>query len=274
MKMKFLVAALALIGAGVAQAASLPTSATGGSLVFEAWDGSKSYSQVLNYDFNTVYSAAGNAGVANNYSVSLDSGFSSLSSSGLLWHVVAGKSANDTTSRIGVMSTWNSTATPTINNTALGSAVGGLTTYYNNLNTLLAGGTSAVAATNTDPAYAGRTQWAGSFGVAAFGNAGGNAVSGFYTGSIDATTVYAPGTGVGAFYSFVNNGGPSSQQSNKALYGNAQGNGAWILQSNGTLTYHTAEAAAAAVPLPAAVWLFGSGLMGLVGIGRRRNKQA
>jgi len=270
MKMKFLVAALALIGAGVAQAASLPTSATGGSLVFEAWDGSKSYSQVLNYDFNTVYSAAGKAGVSNNYSVSLDSGFSSLSSSGLLWHVFAGKSANDTTSRIGVMSTWNSTTTPTINNTALGSAVSGLTPYYNTLNTALGTSTSAVV-TSSDPAYAGRTAWAGSFGVAAFGNAGGNAVSGFYTGSIDASTVYAPGTGVGAFYSFVNSAGSGSQQSVKALYGNAQGTGAWILQSNGTLTYHTADAT---VPLPAAVWLFGSGLMGLVGIGRRRNKQA
>jgi len=37
----------------------------------------------------------------------------------------------------------------------------------------------------------------------------------------------------------------------------------WLLSSNGTLSY-------SAVPVPAAVWLFGSGLVGLVGVGRRR----
>jgi hypothetical protein len=42
--------------------------------------------------------------------------------------------------------------------------------------------------------------------------------------------------------------------------------GPMVLSSTGNL-------AVSAVPLPAAVWLFGSGLLGLVGIGRRR-KQA
>jgi hypothetical protein len=39
------------------------------------------------------------------------------------------------------------------------------------------------------------------------------------------------------------------------------------LDTNGNLTF---AANASAVPLPAAVWLFGSGLMGLVGVSRRR----
>jgi hypothetical protein len=41
------------------------------------------------------------------------------------------------------------------------------------------------------------------------------------------------------------------------------------LSSNGTLTL-TGNSTTAPVPLPAAVWLFGSGLMGLVGVSRRR----
>lgn len=39
--------------------------------------------------------------------------------------------------------------------------------------------------------------------------------------------------------------------------------GSWTLASNGELTF-------APVPIPAAVWLFGAGLMGLVGVARRR----
>mgnify|MGYP006952612207 CR=1 FL=1 len=42
----------------------------------------------------------------------------------------------------------------------------------------------------------------------------------------------------------------------------------WTLNADGSLTY------AAAVPIPAAVWLFGSGLLGLIGITRRRKTLA
>jgi hypothetical protein len=45
--------------------------------------------------------------------------------------------------------------------------------------------------------------------------------------------------------------------------------GFWFLTSGGQLTYNIA--AAAPVPLPAAVWLLGSGLLGLIGVGRRRS---
>jgi len=44
--------------------------------------------------------------------------------------------------------------------------------------------------------------------------------------------------------------------------------GLWSLASNGSLTF---ASAAAPVPLPPAVWLLGSALVGLVGVGRRRN---
>lgn len=46
--------------------------------------------------------------------------------------------------------------------------------------------------------------------------------------------------------------------------------GFWFLTSGGQLTYNIVSAAAP-VPLPAAVWLLGSGLLGLIGVGRRRS---
>lgn len=47
--------------------------------------------------------------------------------------------------------------------------------------------------------------------------------------------------------------------------------GEWSLSSNGTLTY-TADVGAP-VPVPAAVWLLGSALIGMVGVARRRSEQ-
>jgi len=43
--------------------------------------------------------------------------------------------------------------------------------------------------------------------------------------------------------------------------------GSWLLTNAGTLQYSSVSA----VPVPAAVWLFGSGLIGLAGIARRKN---
>ena len=43
--------------------------------------------------------------------------------------------------------------------------------------------------------------------------------------------------------------------------------GDWLLSTEGALTY---GAPVSAVPVPAAVWLFGSGLIGLVGVARRK----
>lgn len=48
--------------------------------------------------------------------------------------------------------------------------------------------------------------------------------------------------------------------------------GTWALGNDGLLTYNGANAAV--VPVPAAVWLFGSALLGLVGVGRRKQQLA
>jgi hypothetical protein len=53
-------------------------------------------------------------------------------------------------------------------------------------------------------------------------------------------------------------------------YANATGDGYWYLSSSGDLTYNVPEGSVAPVPIPAAAWLLGSGLLGMAGIARRR----
>lgn len=48
----------------------------------------------------------------------------------------------------------------------------------------------------------------------------------------------------------------------------------WTLNTDGSLNFNGTEGAVSAVPLPAAAWLFGSGLLGLVGVSRRKAKAA
>lgn len=48
----------------------------------------------------------------------------------------------------------------------------------------------------------------------------------------------------------------------------------WTLAADGTLSFNGTEPQVSAVPIPAAAWLLGSGLLGLVGVARRKTKVA
>jgi hypothetical protein len=111
-----------------------------------------------------------------------------------------------------------------------------------------------------------------------FGNV--NAAGGA-SGPLTSTAIgWGVGAGASAPNSFVGpdfaNGGDVGTAQNLyilATYGN--GNDANVYASTNTITLSnagvlTVSGTTPAVPLPAAVWLFGSGLLGLVGVGRRK----
>lgn len=67
-----------------------------------------------------------------------------------------------------------------------------------------------------------------------------------------------------------NNAGPVTG----TRFGNATNFATFALAADGSLTYSLAADSVAAVPIPAAAWLLGSGLLGLGNIARRRSKAA
>jgi hypothetical protein len=77
------------------------------------------------------------------------------------------------------------------------------------------------------------------------------------------------GTGVG-FYKVTQNGTGAFTNGTITAYSNSSGIATWAITSGGDVTFTVPGSGAAPVPLPAAIWLLGSGLLGFAGIGRRR----
>jgi hypothetical protein len=246
MKQKALVAAVALAATGLANAAITGDAVGGSSLIFEAWDTVSGQGMVQN--LTTKFDAFASNPAAS-FNLALDSASfattlgTDTTGAGLNWQVVAVKTVGSSVTGDGLLTTISSVPTSALDSFAIPTAEGSVATHFGDLITALGTANFGVLA-NTNaasPSGSGGNYWANLNGTS-------NKL-GF--GGID-------------FYSITVDQISGNRVDNK--FGSQFG-----LSSAGQLTYNVQTSA---TPLPAAAWLFGSGLVGLIGIGRRRNKAA
>ncbi|MDP2027808.1 VPLPA-CTERM sorting domain-containing protein [Sulfuriferula sp.] len=268
LKLKLVVAAMAFAVTGQAFAAIAPGSTGNGELFFSIYDSvaQTSYVRDLGIDMNTFIANGSTPGYSKTFTADalLTSTYGNLSNANLLWNVAALDSTGGTV--VGgqrYLSTSN-TALATIQNTVNGNLTSGFNAvndYVNATNTRV--GDLDNTANNSYSATA-------ADGFAYFGSGFMNNWRG--KASFDSTAAVGQSLGFFALQASSTFGLNKIGAAGTTQFGNANGNAAWTLASNGTLSYSVP--APAAVPLPAAVWLLGSGLIGMVGVARRKSAKS
>ncbi|MBX9795067.1 MAG: VPLPA-CTERM sorting domain-containing protein [Burkholderiaceae bacterium] len=283
--MKLLAAALAMAAAGQASAAITLGNAQGGSSLFlSVWDSTtnESYTRNLGVNLNgflpSSITTLPNDGNVAGTSVTGDktpaAGISNLAFAGdalfastfgdnnaanIQWNIVA---FDNQASLGGGLSRVITTAngTPGTTNTGIGTIGSGATAYLTAVNGLIGAANSVVVTDPGSAAFAGADTWGDALNLALNGS--------------------SAGTGFGSTLDFfylarTQVSGVGSTAATNVQFGNSSANATWTLSANGTATYNLAgEAPPSAVPVPAAAWLLGSGLAGLVGAARRRKAAA
>jgi hypothetical protein len=249
--MKALAVAVALAATGVANAAIDSPSTGNGELFLTVYDTTVGNEASFNLGLNiNLDSFNGNGSYTFNnifsdpvFTANFDAG-NFATQSNWKWNVVGAASLPSFEER--VMYTEVSSGA-SINNAAAQNAAGSTLTYQTSLGTCDSCGTNVAA----DPRYAG-ANWGSNMNQAAPVSDSGSLGDSLY------------------FYLAANNilNDPNFDPASSAAM--TQYAYTWKLDSNGTLTYN---AVGAPVPVPAAVWLLGSALVGLVGVARRRESE-
>lgn len=253
-KLKALAAALAVVAAAPVYAAQIADGMTGnGDLFLSAWDAAAltGYTANLNIPMQSFNSAASLTFAPDANMVTF---LGSVTPANVVWNVVA----MDQTGSYTVAGDFNyyttfagtPTNTQTPQNAALlnGKAEN---TYVAGANQLIGSGNSDVH-TSTGPT---------DYGYANSG-AGGDKFGGKFPASFSNAGTLNQSLN---FYKISSTNGSSLTKATVTQFAG----GTWTLSSNGTLNY--AATSASPVPVPAAAWLFVSGLLGLVGVSRRKS---
>ncbi len=250
---KILAVSVALAMSSMANAAILQSNSTSGSgeLFMTAWDqaGQQSYSLdlgLLEGDF------VANTSQTLSYDLSADANFANfMGNTGVVYTVTGGDDSFQDPASYGYVTTSVSSVDLIKQAATTQSMIAGVVGAIDNmaLNSNTAAGDLLDPNLNLssysipgDIGYFGNATWSINLGGKSFVAAGAvDSSIPFYFASLDAPSGYT----LGVLTELPN---------------------VWTLTSTGQLTY----AAPSTVPVPAAVWLFGSGLLGLVSVARRR----
>lgn len=251
-KMKALVAAVALAAAGNANAAIDYMSTGDGEMFFAVRDNVNNVSYAL--DLNVKLSAFLPTNAPSTLTYAADANLTNFLSTGsgnYSWAVMAGDTTGPATAgglRFLTTSTANATTVgATTNGTLAGFSLVD-TGFVADVNFKLIGSDSAIS-TNAEASY---------FEAA------------FDTWSYNTTWTTTAGIGQSMnFYYLANSGSTTTFTTRVRPATLTEFAGQWTLAQDGTLTY-AAAVPPSAVPVPAAVWLLGSAMVGLVGVARRK----
>jgi hypothetical protein len=247
-KLKAVATTVALICAGTANAALVPGNDEDGSVFASIWNATDDKSIVFDTGLD-IGDFTGGVPVDQNWSLDL-SGLTIDGGDTVLWNMTA---TNDSVSTAyGLLTSCFGCETGDINNSVDPLGVSGkLIAYASSVNTSTPGFASVVGSATTGMisrvfvpgdlgAYHGSDGWQGDFGTASLWDN--------HVALGDMTSLFL------------------SKPDGSFVFSTIDTNVTAMLATNGTLSIATS-----AVPVPAAVWLFGSGLAGLVGVARRKH---
>jgi hypothetical protein len=270
-KIRTLALAATLVYAGSASAAFDNAASGNSALIFSAWDSTTGASYTRGLGFNLNEFLAPGPGFQ---SFTADSLFtttfgSSISSGTFRWNVV-GADSNLITTTVGdpgaanrhrtvSTSTVNFAGLPVLTRGQNNQAALNMDAYLQKVNNFCGGstGTNTGSCNSLNPSEAwninnGSMAWGNGLGVAAgFNTAGAIGQSLFM--------MFASGTGT-----------TTSVVQEQTSFGGIPR--VWTLAGDGTLTWN--ETAVGEIPVPAAVWLLASGLLGFAGVSRRKKVAA
>lgn len=273
MKLKHALAAAAVTLAFAAPAMAIDSPQGGnGGLFLTAWDSSTGatigYARDLGMTMDQ-FLANPNTDLSYAADATFTSAFAGVDASNIQWNVVAGDRVVDPNRLLTTAATDPGNVSNTAQNSAINMKMIALVTDLNARG--IAPGTSVTQGVDdsSDPDRIWGVNWGSKFGN--------------LTANLTNSTALGGSLG---FYLLTQNGltetslTANTLQSQFHVDQGAQVNtfaglaSTWVLNSDGSLSYNGTEVAVSEVPLPAAAWLFGSGLLGLVGVSRRKAKVA